>query len=46
MENIINNAIFRGLNKTYSNGFQALEDINLQVKCGEIFVLLGSNGAD
>jgi len=46
MENIINNAIcVRGLNKTYSNGFQALEDINLQVKRGEIFALLGPNGA-
>jgi len=46
MENIINNAIcVRELNKTYGNGFQALEDINLQVERGEIFALLGPNGA-
>lgn len=42
----INNAIcVSGLGKTYSNGFNALEDINLQIKRGEIFALLGPNGA-
>jgi ABC-2 type transport system ATP-binding protein len=46
MKNTINNAIcVKGLSKTYSNGFQALDDINLQVKRGEIFALLGLNGA-
>jgi len=33
------------LNKTYDNGFQALSDINLDIKRGEIFALLGPNGA-
>src|SRR5882757_4717779 len=33
------------LNKTYDNGFQALADINLEIKRGEIFALLGPNGA-
>lgn len=34
-----------GLNKTYNNGFTALNDINLEIKRGEIFALLGPNGA-
>src|ERR1700689_1533678 len=33
------------LDKTYDNGFQALANINLEIKRGEIFVLLGPNGA-
>ena len=33
------------LNKTYKNGFQALKDINLEIRKGEIFGLLGPNGA-
>ena len=33
------------LTKTYENGFQALADINLEIKRGEIFALLGPNGA-
>ncbi len=33
------------LNKTYSNGLKALNDINLEIKRGEIFALLGPNGA-
>jgi ABC-2 type transport system ATP-binding protein len=33
------------LNKTYSSGFQALKDINLDIRHGEIFALLGPNGA-
>lgn len=35
----------QNLNKTYDNGFTALDDINLEVKRGEIFALLGPNGA-
>jgi ABC-2 type transport system ATP-binding protein len=33
------------LNKVYAGGFQALKDINLNIKKGEIFALLGPNGA-
>lgn len=33
------------LNKVYANGFKALNDINLEIKRGEIFALLGPNGA-
>src|SRR5271170_5729302 len=33
------------LSKIYSNGFKALNDINLEIKRGEIFALLGPNGA-
>lgn len=33
------------LDKTYDNGFTALEDIHLDIKKGEIFALLGPNGA-
>ena len=41
-----NTAIFiTGLTKIYSNGFKALNDINLEIKRGEIFALLGPNGA-
>ena len=35
----------RGVNKTYASGFQALKEINLEIKRGEIFALLGPNGA-
>ena len=33
------------LNKTYASGFQAVKDINLEIRHGEIFALLGPNGA-
>ena len=33
------------LNKIYASGFQALKDINLDIRNGEIFALLGPNGA-
>jgi ABC-2 type transport system ATP-binding protein len=33
------------LSKIYASGFQALNDINLDIRCGEIFALLGPNGA-
>lgn len=35
----------KNLNKTYSSGFQALKNINLDIRKGEIFALLGPNGA-
>jgi ABC-2 type transport system ATP-binding protein len=35
----------KNLSKTYSNGFEALKDINLDVKQGDFFALLGPNGA-
>ena len=34
-----------GLDKTYDSGFQALRDVNLEIRRGEIFALLGPNGA-
>jgi ABC-2 type transport system ATP-binding protein len=33
------------LSKTYAGGFQALKDINLEIRRSEIFALLGPNGA-
>ncbi len=35
----------RQLTKTYANGFQALEGIDLEVEEGDFFALLGPNGA-
>ena len=35
----------RGIGKTYAGKFQALKNINLDIKRGEIFALLGPNGA-
>ncbi|MDB6002609.1 MAG: ABC-type multidrug transport system, ATPase component [Rhizobacter sp.] len=34
-----------GLGKTYASGFQALKNIDLDIRRGEIFALLGPNGA-
>jgi len=34
-----------GLTKTYASGFQALKNIDLEIRRGEIFALLGPNGA-
>jgi ABC-2 type transport system ATP-binding protein len=33
------------LSKTYASGFQALNDVSLDIRHGEIFALLGPNGA-
>jgi ABC-2 type transport system ATP-binding protein len=33
------------LSKVYASGFRALDDINLNIRAGEIFALLGPNGA-
>jgi ABC-2 type transport system ATP-binding protein len=35
----------QNLNKVYASGFQALKNINLEIRRGEIFALLGPNGA-
>ncbi len=35
----------QNLHKTYSDGFEALKDINLDISKGEIIALLGPNGA-
>ncbi len=35
----------KNVSKVYQGGFQALKDINLEIKKGEIFALLGPNGA-
>ncbi|HEY2754159.1 MAG TPA: ABC transporter ATP-binding protein [Pseudolabrys sp.] len=42
MEPIISVA---GLSKSYASGFRALNDVNLDIRRGEIFALLGPNGA-
>ncbi|MFG6178135.1 ABC transporter ATP-binding protein [Halomonas sp. THAF12] len=34
-----------GLSKTYDSGFQALKNVDLEIRRGEIFALLGPNGA-
>ncbi|HSH57133.1 MAG TPA: ABC transporter ATP-binding protein [Halomonas sp.] len=34
-----------GLGKTFSGGFEALKEIDLEIRRGEIFALLGPNGA-
>src|SRR3546814_16443471 len=33
------------LSKTYASGFQALKNVDLEIRAGEIFALLGPNGA-
>jgi ABC-2 type transport system ATP-binding protein len=35
----------KNLSKTYGSGFEALKNINLEIRRGEIFALLGPNGA-
>jgi len=35
----------RDLTKTYASGFQALKNVDLEIRKGEIFALLGPNGA-
>ena len=35
----------RGIGKTYADGFEALKQIDLDIRRGEIFALLGPNGA-
>src|SRR5438132_2881659 len=35
----------KGLSKTYATGFNALKNVNLDIRRGEIFALLGPNGA-
>tara|TARA_B110001450_G_scaffold204544_1_gene194241 strand:- start:176 stop:1111 length:936 start_codon:yes stop_codon:yes gene_type:complete len=40
-----NQISINGLSKVYDNGFNALKNINLKVKQGEILAMLGPNGA-
>ncbi len=37
--------VVNNLSKTYGDGFEALKNINLNIKKGEIFAMLGPNGA-
>ncbi len=40
-----NQIVISSLSKVYDNGFNALKNINLNIKKGEIFAMLGPNGA-
>ena len=40
-----NQIVINSLSKVYDNGFNALKNINLNIKKGEIFAMLGPNGA-
>ncbi len=40
-----NQISINNLSKIYKNGFNALKNINLNIKKGEIFAMLGPNGA-
>ena len=40
-----NQIVISDLSKVYDNGFNALKNINLNIKKGEIFAMLGPNGA-
>ena len=40
-----NQISIKNLSKVYDNGFNALKNINLNIKKGEIFAMLGPNGA-
>ena len=42
MENYV---LIKGVTKTYSNNFKALDQLDLSINQGEIFALLGPNGA-
>ena len=41
----IDQIVVNNLSKTYEDGFEALKNINLNIKKGEIFAMLGPNGA-
>ena len=46
MENIINNLItIKNLNFTYHDGHRALNNVNLEIKQGEVFGIIGPTGA-
>ena len=40
-----NQIVINNLSKVYDNGFNALKNINLNIRKGEIFAMLGPNGA-
>ena len=40
-----NQIVINDLSKVFDNGFNALKNINLNIKKGEIFAMLGPNGA-
>ena len=40
-----NQIVINSLSKIYDNGFNALKNIDLNIKKGEIFAMLGPNGA-
>ena len=40
-----NQILINNLSKVYDNGLNALKNINLKIRKGEIFAMLGPNGA-
>ena len=41
----VNQIVINSLSKVYDNGFNALKEVSLEVKQGEILAMLGPNGA-
>ncbi|MBL7975582.1 MAG: ATP-binding cassette domain-containing protein, partial [Candidatus Kapabacteria bacterium] len=38
------NVTLRNINKKYENGYEAVQNVNLEIKAGEFLVLVGPSG--